>query len=133
MRLTELVYNLIENFAPMSEKSAVELRTDAQEWYNKTEEEAFCIAQAKEKNSFIDQRLASDELDETEKEVIRREYVEVPKEGIQHKIVTLSEKWYVRTFFAIAFIGLHRWIQDFMNPSTKGKNETDDDDDEYDD
>src|SRR5690606_16274577 len=116
MRLTEFAYGLIERFAPMSEKSAIELRTDAMNWYAKTENEKKNIDELKAKHDYIMKAQDDPKLSDEEKLQLLDSLPELPKEGIQHKLVAMSESWIARTLFAILFIWITPKIQEYINP-----------------
>jgi len=116
MRITEFAYGIIERFAPMSEKSAVELKADAMGWYNRVEMELKSIQDVKKANSLIQSRIDATD-DEAQKEELATQFQPVPKETLAHKVVALGESWVTRTLLAILFIYVTPKIQEYLNPS----------------
>ena len=132
MRLTEFVYGIIENFAPMSEKSAVELKTDSMAWYSKAEKEATEIEEIKTENARL-MALAEEADNEKEAEKLLALMKDEPKASLSHKAVKASESWIVRTLFALLYIYIIPKIQNYLNPKPESGRRRDDDEyeDEY--
>lgn len=129
MRLTEFAFSIIERFAPMSEKSAVELKNDSMAWYSNAEKENKLYLSIKNQNSEIENRINDPSIADDEKEKLLSQLQTVPRIGIQHKVVSVAEQWWFRTILAIAFIWIVPKIQNYLNP-TKSESELEYDDEE---
>ncbi|MFB2120048.1 hypothetical protein [Parapedobacter sp. 2B3] len=127
MRITEFAYGIIERFAPMSEKSAVELKSDAMGWYNQTELELKSIDDIKKANALLQSRIDATD-DEEQKEDLATQFQKVPKESLAHKVVRLGENWVSRTLLAILFIYITPKIQEYLNPTSRPDADADDED-----
>jgi hypothetical protein len=115
MRPIEFIFNIIDKFSPMEETERANLRNDANMDYVRVKNELF-------------------------------ESTGMLKEGVKPKsikqfFVRVSERWEIRTLFAMLFIYVVPKIQDYLNPEgvedddyeDEFYEDDDDDDDDYDD
>ncbi|PRY50385.1 hypothetical protein B0I27_109108 [Arcticibacter pallidicorallinus] len=117
MRLPEFCHSLAERFAPMSERSSVELQTKASENYmkllNQVEEKQRII----ESNKTIQEAIDSPSISDAEKTLLLEKLQHAPKLTITEKVIELSEKWWFRYILSALFVYVQPKIQQYLNPA----------------
>lgn len=126
MRLFEALHQLTERFAPMSEKSSIDLQSQSSQSYMKTLEEVEDIDKIKDENRRIE--LAFDHAKtDAEKESLTAQLKDVPVEKMEHKLVRIAEKWWVRYLISALFVWVQPKIQNYLNPPPPVEQEYDED------
>lgn len=117
MRIHEALHGIVEKFAPMTDMSATELQTESSKEYYSIKKELEQINDAKAANADIQIGIDNPNLPDSEKTLLLNKLQDVPKITIKHKIVEISEKWWVRYIIGILFIWAQKKIQDGLNPA----------------
>jgi predicted solute-binding protein len=116
MRAYEALHQLAERFAPMSEKSAIDLQTQSSSNYMRVLKEVELINNAADANALIELSIGSDTITEAEKETLMKKVQVVPPKKLEHKIVDFAEKWWVRYLISMLFVWVQPKIQNYLNP-----------------
>lgn len=116
MRLYEALHNLTERFAPMSEKSSVDLGKQSQEEYMKILDEVEDIDKINTSNANIEAAMNSAAITDAEKTQLLEKLQIAPKEKLSHKVVRIADKWWARYLISALFVWIQPVIQNYLNP-----------------
>lgn len=116
MRAYEALHQLAERFAPMSEKSGIDLQQQSSQHYMKALDESDRISKILAENKLIEDALSNDKLTEAEKDELMKKVQVVPSQKLEHKAVAFLEKWWVRYLISMLFVWVQPKIQNYLNP-----------------
>ena len=118
MKLTEFMHQLAERFAPMSERSAVELQQKGSQEHtnvlNSLEAKRAIIDENRRIQSVLDKGI--DTLTDAEQKELYNKIQPEPKFTIAERIVGFCETWYARYLLAALFVWVQPKIQAYLNP-----------------
>lgn len=100
----------------MSEKSGIDLQTQASSNYMRVLDEFEGIEKIEEANKLIENALDNPALTEAEKEELMKRVQLVPAKKLEHKAVGILEKWWVRYIISMLFVWVQPKIQNYLNP-----------------
>lgn len=116
MRAYEALHQLAERFAPMSEKSGIDLQSQSSQNYMKVLDEESAIQKMEDANRLIETAISNDHLTEAEKDELMKKVQLVPPRKLEHKAVAILEKWWVRYIISMLFVWVQPKIQNYLNP-----------------
>lgn len=116
MRAYEALHQLAERFAPMSEKSGIDLQQQSSSQYMRVLDEMEDIEKIENSNILIENAIENPLLSEAEKDELMKKVQIVPPKKLEHKAVQILEKWWVRYLISMLFVWVQPKIQNYLNP-----------------